>query len=157
MCMDIDIYVQSTAVLTSNESQAIYEALYPARNEWFNIGAALGIDNDTLTAIKNTNGESKTCLREMISHLLHTQPSSLTWARFCECLRSCTVERNDVAEKIENYVKGKTCMSVCTMHCVVYSVLFVLWFISKSLLLFYAQNLHLQRILAKFKLKREGD
>ncbi len=40
----------------------------------------------------------------------------LSWMEVCACLRSPTVDRNDVAEKIEEWEKGTQPCSTCIVH-----------------------------------------
>ncbi len=86
----------------------IKEQLHPVRTKWENIGLKLNVDYETIESIKQVcNEKHDRCLQNVISQRLHASP--LTWRELCDCLRSPTVARNDVAVKIENWVKGRYC------------------------------------------------
>ncbi len=75
-----------------------------AAKNWFNLGLALDLDHDTLDNIKDDYHRNKDCLREMLAARLKTGP--LTYSEICQSLRAPTVERNDVAEAIEEECAG---------------------------------------------------
>ena len=87
-----------------NDLSTLYERLFTARNEWYNIGLKLNVPNDSLTEIESIN-DHKICLRKMLTYRLKAV-GTLSWREVCDCLRSPTVDRNDVAEKIEEWRKG---------------------------------------------------
>ncbi len=98
-------------VLTGADILTICESLKNASYNWFDLGSALGVNNSDLKDIEDEYRHNKRCLREMVSKRLEvTDPKHpMTWPYICECLRSPTIERNDVAEKIEdNYVRTAT-------------------------------------------------
>ncbi len=84
--------------------QSVYEKLIQAAGNWFNLGLALDLDYGTLKDIKDDYHGNKDCLREMIAARLKTVP--LTYSGICSGLRARTVERNDVAEAIEEECTG---------------------------------------------------
>ena len=87
--------------LTLEDHQEVYEKLIDASPDWENLGGALGLDINTLNGIeKKYRGDVQDCLREVITKRLQSD-GALTWRDLCECLRSSTVKRNDVAQKIE--------------------------------------------------------
>ncbi len=102
-------------VLTGDDILTICESLTSASKDWFNLGFALGVKMTDLKDIEHDNHHiNKRCLLEMVSKRLEfTDPRHpMTWPYICECLRSPTVERNDVAEKIEdNYVRTATAVA----------------------------------------------
>ncbi len=84
----------------------LYGQLYPARTKWFDIGLNLNMISDDLSAINELNNKPPdTCLREMLIKRLHSG-GPLSWRDVCDCLRSSTVDRKDVAEKIEEWRIG---------------------------------------------------
>ncbi len=98
-------------VLTGDDILTICQSLKTASYNWFDLGLALGVNNSDLKDIEDEYRHNKRCLREMVSKRLEvTDPKHpMTWPYMCECLRSPTVERNDVAEEIEdNYVRTAT-------------------------------------------------
>ena len=89
-----------------DELLPLYDKLYDARTKWFDIGLNLNMISNDLSAIQEVNSQNlDTCLREM---LIKRQQSRvpLSWRDVCDCLRSLTVNRNDVAEKIEEWRIG---------------------------------------------------
>ena len=78
----------------------VYTKFYGARDKWFEIGLVLKIDFTTLKSIgrEQLNNQS-ICLREMLAHRIQSG-GPLTWTDLCSCLRHSTVERNDLASKI---------------------------------------------------------
>ena len=96
----------SGEILTSAHLNEVYTKLHNARNEWFEIGMALKIDHDTLTAIKTEQDNKQgACLREVLAKRIQSK-GPLTWMDLSKCLRSPTVGRNDVANDIDGYLKG---------------------------------------------------
>ncbi len=86
----------------------IKEQLHPVRTKWEDIGLKLKVDVESIKCIKQVcNEEHDRCLQYVISQRLHA--SLLTWRELCDCLRSPTVARYDVAVKIEDWVKGRYC------------------------------------------------
>ncbi len=84
----------------------LYDKLYPARTKWFDIGLNLKMICDNLNAINVLNSQNlDTCLREMLTKRLHSG-GPFSWRDVCDCLRSPTVDRKDVAEKIEEWRIG---------------------------------------------------
>ena len=82
----------------------VFERLINASTNWFNLGGALGLDVNTLSAIdRKYRGDVDDCLREMIAKRIQSG-GPLTWIGLCDCLRSPTVKRNDVASEIEHRI-----------------------------------------------------
>ncbi len=92
------------SILILSDLQSVYERVIQAAGNWFNLGLALGLGHGTLKDIKDDYHRNKDCLREMIAARLKTGP--LTYSEICSGLRAPTVERNDVAEAIEEQCKG---------------------------------------------------
>ena len=90
-------------VLTGKDVQTICVTLVKARNNWFNLGLALGMDYDQLESIQDQFRDNSGRLTKMIAKRLSvTDPKNpMTWPYICECLRNLTVMRYDVAEAIE--------------------------------------------------------
>ncbi len=87
----------------------IKEQLHPVRTKWEDIGLKLKVDLESIKCIKQEcNEEHNRCLQNVISQRLQTI-GPLTWRELCVSLRSPTVTRNDVAVKIEDWVKGRYC------------------------------------------------
>ena len=99
-------------VLTEDDIRSICEKLKSASKDWFNLGLTLGVKFTDLKDIEDKYRNNKRCLTEMVGKRLEvTDPEHpMTWPYICECLRSPTVERNDVAEGIE----GK--MLICSSN-----------------------------------------
>ncbi len=84
----------------------VYEKLFKARTEWFNIGMTLGVDHNTLFAIdRKYSSDPDHCLRDMLAHRIKAT-DSLTWGEVCKTLRHDSVRRDDVADEIERSVSG---------------------------------------------------
>ncbi|XP_064401302.1 uncharacterized protein LOC135347305 isoform X2 [Halichondria panicea] len=87
------------SILMLSDLNSVYEKLIEAAGNWFNLGLALGLGHGTLDDIKDDYHRNKDCLREMIVARLKTGP--LTYFEICQSLSAPTVDRNDVAEAIE--------------------------------------------------------
>ncbi len=88
----------------SNYEQA-QDLLWPARNEWYNLGIALAVDLNKLASIKKSNlSDCDECFNAMLKSCSDTN-RGLTWTDVCKALRRPTVARNDVAESIEQCFK----------------------------------------------------
>ena len=93
-------------VITLSDHQEVYERLIGVRVQWRDLGGALGLDQDTLSAIDTMHrGDVQICLREMLTKRLQSG-GPLSWRVLCDCLRSPTVKRQDVAEEIEQKIGG---------------------------------------------------
>ena len=84
-------------------NRAICESLKSASNNWFELGMAFEMERSDLKEIENQYPNNKRRLMEMVGKRLEvTDPEHpMTWPYICKCLRSPLVERNDVAEEIE--------------------------------------------------------
>ena len=92
--------------ITLSDRQEVYERLVGVRVKWYELGGALGLDQDTLSAIDSKHrGNVQVCLREMLIKRLQSG-GPLSWRVLCDCLRSPTVKRLDVAEEIEQEKGG---------------------------------------------------
>ncbi len=79
----------------------LYEILFSARTEWFDIGLNLKLNIYDLNAINAEHPENLgICLRKMLVMRLDVV-GPLSWREVCACLRSPTVGRIDIAETIE--------------------------------------------------------
>ena len=77
----------------------ILEELYEARSKWYNIGLNLGLQADTLDAIKEENSSSE-CFREMLKTWLQCDLER-SWKALAKALGGKAVGRPDIAKKIE--------------------------------------------------------
>ena len=92
--------------ITLSDHQGVYERLVGVSVQWRELGGALGLDQDTLSAIDTKHrGDVQVCLREMLTKRLQSG-GPLSWRVLCDCLRSPTVRRDDVAEEIEQELGG---------------------------------------------------
>jgi len=92
--------------VTAPDLQSLLEITKEAQNEWFKLGLALELGNDDLTAIKNDNPKCLDRLQEMLAKRLKKFPK-LDWKTVHDALLVPTVDRADVAEKIEKkYLPG---------------------------------------------------
>ncbi len=93
------------SVLTLDDLNSVYKNLIKAAGNWFNLGLDLGLGFDILNNISsNKHQDNQTSLREMLAVRLKT--ATLTYSEICQSLRVSTVERNDVAEAIEEACTG---------------------------------------------------
>ncbi|XP_064401311.1 uncharacterized protein LOC135347306 isoform X8 [Halichondria panicea] len=88
-----------SSTLTIDDLSSVYGKLIPATKNWFNLGLTLGVSYDTLNNIGDKHRDDQTCLREILAARLKTGP--LTYSEICQSLRAPIVERNEVAEAIE--------------------------------------------------------
>ncbi len=101
-------------VLTGADINTICESLKTATYNWFNLGLALEVNYYDLKSIESRYQDNDRRLMEMVAKRLEvTDPEHpMTWPYICECLRRPTVERNDVAEEIEDkYVRTATAVA----------------------------------------------
>ena len=90
--------------LCSNlDLRTVYETLFEARTNWYNIGLQLGLPEADLAAIKLENSMLQDCLREALAKWLRgvNQDSKPTWKRLVDALRSQSVSENQLAQFIE--------------------------------------------------------
>ncbi len=79
-----------------NSHNIIYEAVYPCRNKWYNIGSKLGADYQVLTIIGDDHpNNSVVCLRKTLDHLFKTNPPTM----------------KDVIEALESPLIDNTCLA----------------------------------------------
>ena len=91
-------------LLSVDDLSIVFEKLFKARTKWFQIGMKLTMDIETLNSIAMKNQDNtENSLLKMLTHRLQAG-GSLTWRDLCDCLRSPTVDRNDVAQKIEGWL-----------------------------------------------------
>lgn len=97
--VDVSKFSVTDEVLTLHEHlEDAYSKLFKARTEWFNIGLTLGVDGNTLTAIRQEHSSNHgDCLREMLARRIKST-ESLTWGDLCKSLRHVTVGCSNVAE-----------------------------------------------------------
>ena len=101
-----------TDTITASDHQEVFERLVGVSVQWRNLGGALGLDQDTLSAIDvKYRGDTQDCLREMLTKRLQSG-GPLSWRVLCDCLRSPTVRRYDVAAEIEQG-RGDLAVNVC--------------------------------------------
>ncbi len=93
------------SILTLGDLNSVYKNLIKAAGNWFNLGLNLGLDFHILNNISDKHRDNQLCLREMIAARLKTGPP-LTYSDICRSLRASTVNRNDVAEAIEEACTG---------------------------------------------------
>ena len=103
--------------LTINNLNEVFTELIDASNAWLCLGLALGINYPTLVDISDKHpGDNKKCLLDMLACWLTSKSAPLTWGHLCECLVNTTVNRHDIAEKIEEKYKGSFLLWSCCKH-----------------------------------------
>ncbi|XP_064387520.1 uncharacterized protein LOC135335853 isoform X4 [Halichondria panicea] len=105
-------------VLTLMDAQTIDESLEDASKDWFNLGLAFGLELSELKNIEDEYRYNKRRLTEVVVKRLQvTDPEHpMTWSYICECLRSPTVERNDVANEIEEVMIRRSLANRLTLQ-----------------------------------------
>ncbi len=86
-------------ILTDDDLQEVYEAVYEARDKWFNMGMALKLKVGSLNAIKAGSGDVDEKCLNMLQEWLHNGTSK-TWRAIAEVLGSKTVARDDLKVQI---------------------------------------------------------
>ena len=86
----------------------VYTVLYSVRAKWYELGLLLGFSAESLDSIRiDEFYQTEGCLRTMLHKRMETK--QFTWEEIVVALRSPTVNRNDLAERIEkgdlNYSK----------------------------------------------------
>ena len=85
--------------ISSQNFDLAYNTLYNVRAKWYEFGLALGLLTDTLDSIKEDENYTEGRLRRVLSRRMEIK--QLTWDEVVVALRRPTVNRNDLAEKIE--------------------------------------------------------
>ena len=105
----IFIFIHKDEALSMDDLSDVYTKFYGTRDKWFEIGLALNIGFTTLKSIEREQLKNQSeCLREMLAHRIQSG-GPLTWADLCSCLRHPTVERNDLANEID---QGRLTLSI---------------------------------------------
>ena len=92
-------------VLTKKDAPSICERLESASNDWFTLGLAFGLKFSALKSIEYQYLHTDRLSKMVGGRLeINNQEHPVTWPYICECLRNCTVERNDVANEIEGKI-----------------------------------------------------
>ena len=90
------------ADITLSDHQEVYERLVDVSVRWHELGGALGLDQDTLSAI-DTKSQREHSLYEMLIKRLQSG-GPLSWRDLCDCLKSPTVRGSEVAAEIEQEI-----------------------------------------------------
>ena len=90
-------------ILTTNDLQAVNEAMCPVRNDWDKIGAQLQIDNVTLKCLERENKKCEDCLRLMLEEWLSQIEPVPCW----EAIVGAVFHVGK--EQLANSIRGKYC------------------------------------------------
>ena len=85
--------------LSEDDTQAVFEAMYEARDKWRNIGGVFSVPGATLNAIrKEEKGDMDESLRRVIEAWLrqHGGTERCTWTAVADVLDNVTVGRRDL-------------------------------------------------------------
>ncbi len=82
--------------LTIGDLHLIATELLPAKNEWQEIGRALGLKEADIQGINGTNPQR--ALTNMLSIVL--QRKSLTWGKLIDVLRDALVSHDELANEL---------------------------------------------------------
>ena len=86
--------------ISAEDFDLVYNTLYSVRAKWYEFGLALGLLTDTLDSVAiDEYQKTEGCLRRMLCKRMEMK--QLTWDEVIVALRRPTVNRNDLAEKIE--------------------------------------------------------
>ena len=87
--------------LVSKNLSKVLDMLWNARDGWFNLGLALGIDHTTLKVIKKDNAsDTDACFTEMLSVWLKMDPPP-TWETLVAALKACSVGQRKLAKQLK--------------------------------------------------------
>ena len=90
----------SLPAISKEKFDVVYSTLYSVRSKWYEFGLALELLPDTLNSIENDGrGKTESCLRLMLHERMKMK--HLSWDEVMVALRRPSVNRNDLAEKIE--------------------------------------------------------
>ena len=85
--------------------------VFGARLQWFNLGLQLGVDYDTLAAIRrNFKNETDDCFTEMLSKWLRMTDPPPTYERLIAALEEGVVGYPDIAKKVKEECAKSTCI-----------------------------------------------
>lgn len=90
-----------TVALKSEQLFEVYNALFPARHNWFNLGGVLSVQTGDLKAIRKTGDDASECLREVLDFRLKQLPP-LTWEDIVAALRTKVIAEQTLAKTIED-------------------------------------------------------
>ena len=97
----IDYYILAVGCLGINDLGDVLEAVWKAREKWYNIGLKLGILPGTLDAISKTaNQNTDDCVSAMIKDWLKNGKPKPSWAAVAKALKSPMVGYEHLAEQL---------------------------------------------------------
>ena len=86
-------------MLTIEDFCAVRKILHDARDKWEAIGEELGLKRSDL---KHLKGDNYMKLGEVVEMWLQRRRLNPTWKTLADALREETVDREDIADKIEH-------------------------------------------------------
>ena len=99
------LFIESDVILTTDNLNAVIEALWKARARWKDIGRCIGVDVGTLETM---TGSANDCLRDTLTHWLRgvykpdeENSKPRTWRTLIEALRVGAVDGEAMANKLE--------------------------------------------------------
>ena len=87
--------------LSLDDLSTVLKELHEARTKWYYIGLELKVPVGTLESIEAQSNDPKKCLLEALKHWLKTVDLKPTWQALVDALRSCLVEENQLANRLE--------------------------------------------------------
>ena len=91
-----------------DDHHEVHERLFDVSAKWRDLGGALGLDYNTLTAMESYyRGNVQDCLREMLARRLQSG-GPLSWKELCDCLKKRTVGHNNLATEIEQEISRQS-------------------------------------------------
>ena len=89
--------------LSVNDLKVLFQALYPARTKWYDIGLLLDVPVDTLESISSGNQDDLgACLRKMLLCALKSATPKLTWKRVVDALKNEIIGDVDLADSLSS-------------------------------------------------------
>ena len=89
--------------LTINNLRTVQSAVWEARVKWLYIGLELGLNRDTLDAIKKKNPNiTDNCFTEMLTVWLKMVNPPPTWSALADALKLPTVGYGQLGEQVES-------------------------------------------------------
>ena len=97
----IIIYILAAGYLNIDDLGDVVEAVWEAREKWYNIGLKLGISASTLDAInKAVNQNPDDCITAIIKDWLKNGKPKPLWAAVADALKSPMVGYGNLAEQL---------------------------------------------------------
>ena len=99
------------------QTHVLLEFLSSVSSKWYEIGALLGVDGNTLDGLLSTNLSNEVKLSKILQNWLNNKPTSTTWRRIIKIIEG-PLHNNSLATDIRQYlIKGGTVISHLILVC----------------------------------------